>query len=116
MSGQHRRVDASTEVLSIEPLHLLDPDENRDIELTDQDGRVTCETLEEAERVAHICAAYRQPCELVVCEAYHRLLHRDLIDANADQAAHALGLVMLAADRIETSNRAGRSRKRHSSL
>jgi hypothetical protein len=113
MSGQHRRVDASTEVLSIEPPDLLDRGEDRDIELSDQDSRVSCETLEEAERVAHICAAYRQPCELVVCEAYHRVLHRDLIDANADQAA---GLVMLAADRAETLNRAGRSRKRHRSL
>jgi hypothetical protein len=71
--------------------------DNPDIE--DQDSRVSCDTPEEAERVAHICAAYRQPCELVVCEAYHRVLHRELIHASADQAAHALGLVMLAADR-----------------
>ncbi|MGO9791682.1 MAG: hypothetical protein ACLP8S_19915 [Solirubrobacteraceae bacterium] len=60
-----------------------------DIELSDQDSHVTCETLEEAERVAHICAAYQQPCELVVCDAYHRVLHRELIHANADQAAQA---------------------------
>lgn len=99
MRGQHRRVDASTEALSTEPPELFDPGENRDIELSDQDSRLTCETLEEAERVAHICAAYLQPCELVTCEAYHRVLHRDLIDANAFQAAHAPGWVMLAADR-----------------
>ncbi|MGO9899688.1 MAG: hypothetical protein ACLP0J_08335 [Solirubrobacteraceae bacterium] len=113
MSGQHRRVDASTAVLSSEPPDLLGAGENRDIEPSDQDSRVSCETLEEAERVAHMCAAYRQPCELVVCEANHRVLHRDLIDANADQAA---GLVMLAADRAETSSRAVPSRKRHRSL
>ncbi len=70
---------------------------DRDIELSDQDGRVSCDTPEEAERVAHICAAYRQPCELVVCEAYNRVLHRELIDASADQAAPAPGLLMLAA-------------------
>ncbi|MGO9956595.1 MAG: hypothetical protein ACLP50_11525 [Solirubrobacteraceae bacterium] len=61
-----------------------------------QDDRVSCETLEEAERVAHICAAYQQPCELgASCDAYQRVL----IGANADPAAQTLGLVMLAADR-----------------
>lgn len=60
-----------------------------DIELPDQDGRASCETLEEAERVAHICAAYQQPCELVVCDAYHRVLRRELIDAGTDQASQA---------------------------
>ncbi len=60
-----------------------------DIELSDQDSSMSCETLEEAERVAHICAAYRQPCELVVCDAYHRVLHRELIDASTDQATQA---------------------------
>ncbi|MGO9900883.1 MAG: hypothetical protein ACLP0J_14595 [Solirubrobacteraceae bacterium] len=59
-----------------------------------QDSRVSCETLEEAERVAYICAAYQQPCELA-CDAYHRVL----LDANTDQAAQVPKLVMLAADR-----------------
>jgi hypothetical protein len=71
---------------------------DRDIEPSDQDGRVSCDTPEEAERVAHICAAYRQPCELVLCEAYNRVMHRGLIDASADRAARAPGLLMLAAD------------------
>ncbi len=62
--------------------------EDWDVE-SDQDSGVSCDTLEEAERVAHICAAYKQPCEVVVCDAYHRVLHRELIDANADQAAQA---------------------------
>ncbi len=61
-----------------------------------QDSRASCETLEEAERVAYICAAYPQPCELVACDAYHRVL----LDANTDQAATQVPkLVMLAADR-----------------
>ena len=59
-----------------------------------QDDRVSCETLEEAERVAHICAAYQQPCRHA-CDAYHRLL----LDANANQAAQGRKLLMLAADR-----------------
>jgi hypothetical protein len=65
-----------------------------------QDSSVRCETLEEAERVAHICAAYQQPCELVRCDAYHRMLHQELIDANTDQAAQVPGLLMLAAERV----------------
>jgi hypothetical protein len=59
-----------------------------------QDSRETCETLEQAEQVAYICAAYQQPCGLVVCDAYHRLL----LDASAGEAARARELVMLAAD------------------
>ncbi len=55
---------------------------------------MSCETLEEAERVAHVCAAYQQPCGLA-CDAYHRLL----LDANAYQAAEGRELLMLAADR-----------------
>jgi hypothetical protein len=58
-----------------------------------QDSRMACDTLEEAERVAYICAAYQQPCGLA-CDAYHRLL----LDANTDQAAQGRELVMLAAD------------------
>ncbi|MGO9975561.1 MAG: hypothetical protein ACLP01_22735 [Solirubrobacteraceae bacterium] len=60
---------------------------------TTQDSRMACETLKEAERVAHICAAYQQLCGLA-CDAYHRVL----LDTNADQAAQARELVMLAAD------------------
>ncbi len=54
---------------------------------------MTCETLEETERVAYICAAYQQPCGLAF-DAYHHLL----LDANADQATQGPELVMLAAD------------------
>jgi hypothetical protein len=60
-----------------------------------QDSRASCDTLKEAERVAYICAAYKQPCELVACDAYRRALP----DANTDQAAQGPQLVMLAADR-----------------
>jgi hypothetical protein len=48
---------------------------DRNTEPSDQDSGVSCETLEEAERVAHICAAYQQPCELgATCVAYQRVL------------------------------------------
>jgi len=43
---------------------------------------VTCETFDEAQRVAYLCATHRRPCELIVCDAYHRVLHHELIDAD----------------------------------
>ena len=51
-----------------------------------QDSRATCETLAEDQRVVYICATYQQPYELVVCDADHRVLHRELIDANTEAA------------------------------
>jgi hypothetical protein len=52
-----------------------------EVVLPDRGERVRCETLEEASRVAHRCAADRRPSELIVCDAYHRVVHRELIDA-----------------------------------
>jgi len=54
----------------------------RAIELSDQESVVTCETFDEAQRVAYLCAPHRRPCELIVCDAYHRVLHHELIDAD----------------------------------
>ncbi len=52
-----------------------------EIELPDRDDRVRCETLEEASGVAYRCAAERRPCELIVCDAYHRVVRRELVKA-----------------------------------
>ena len=54
------------------------------IAVSDQREQVTCKTLEEANRVAHRCAADRQPCELIVCDAYHRVLARELINVRGE--------------------------------
>ena len=51
-----------------------------EVALSDQRERVTCETLEEASRLAYRCAADRRPSELVVCDAYHRVVHREPIN------------------------------------
>jgi hypothetical protein len=45
---------------------------------------VTCETLDDARRIAYLSAAPRRPCELIVCDAYHCVLHRELIDGHGD--------------------------------
>ena len=55
-----------------------------EIVLSDEREPVTCKTLEEASRVAHRCAADRRPCELIVCDAYHRVLDRELITVRGE--------------------------------
>ena len=50
------------------------------IALPGEHDRVTCETLDEARRMAYLCTTHRHPCELVVCDAYHRVLSREFID------------------------------------
>jgi hypothetical protein len=51
-------------------------------ELTEQQR---CATLDEARRVAHQMAAGRRPCELVVRDAYHRVIGRELIEGGVDR-------------------------------
>jgi hypothetical protein len=40
--------------------------------------RIVCATLQEAVRAGQRYAARRQPCELVVHDAYHRVVRREL--------------------------------------
>ena len=51
-----------------------------EVTLADQREPIRCQTLDEARRAAYRCAARRRPCELVMCDAYHRVLHRELIE------------------------------------
>jgi hypothetical protein len=51
-----------------------------EVAMSDQHEPVTCETLDDARRVAYLCAAHPRPCELIVCDAYHRVLHHELIN------------------------------------
>ncbi len=45
-----------------------------EITFPDPEEKLTCATLDDARRTALLHAARRQPCELVVRDAYHRLL------------------------------------------
>lgn len=53
-----------------------------DWEVTLPDGRtcVTCETLDDARRLAYLHAARILPCELVIRDAYHRVVDHEIID------------------------------------
>jgi hypothetical protein len=39
---------------------------------------ITCETFQEAERAAYLAVARAKACELIVRDAYHRVLHHEL--------------------------------------
>jgi len=63
------------------------------IELPDECESIVCETLDDAQRVAYLCATQRHPCGLVVRDAYHRVLYRMLgsRDGDTDVGRDTLG-------------------------
>lgn len=54
------------------------------VAMPNQRGQVTCETFDDARRVAYLCAAHTRPCELIIHDASHRVLHRELINGHHD--------------------------------
>lgn len=52
-----------------------------EVRLPGDGKRLLCPTLDEAVRVGHRCAADREPSELVVHDAYYRVLHREHVTA-----------------------------------
>ena len=44
--------------------------------------RITCPTLDQARREAYVCAPPAERCELIVHDAYHRVLSRELVNAD----------------------------------
>jgi hypothetical protein len=75
------------------------------IALPDQLELISCETREEAERTARRLAEQRHPCELVIYDAYHRVLHRERTNARCD-TEHT-------ADRLSTQSNRERPRDLH---
>jgi hypothetical protein len=54
------------------------------VAMPDSGDAVMCETLDDARHIAHLFAARTSPCELIVHDAYHRVLHRELIQGPQD--------------------------------
>ncbi len=50
---------------------------------------INCKSRDEARTTAYRFAAGWHPCEVVMCDAYHRVVHRELIDSFEDAAACA---------------------------
>jgi hypothetical protein len=55
-----------------------------EVVLPDRPDHLTCQTLADAQRTASAQAARRRPCELIVRDAYHRVLHRELVNGMGD--------------------------------
>ena len=53
------------------------------VQLPEPRVRVECDTLSDAIRLAQVYAARRPPCEIVVRDAYHRVLQRESLDDGA---------------------------------
>ena len=47
-------------------------------------GGLVCEMLDDARRIAYLSVAQAHDCELIVRDAYNRVLERDLISARPD--------------------------------
>jgi hypothetical protein len=48
-----------------------------EIALPDRGDPVKCKSLPEARTVAHQCAAQMDPCEIIIYDAYYRVLYRE---------------------------------------
>ena len=73
--------------MSAAPYPLIRVDHDRrgdwDVDLPDEVAPVRCRTLSEARDLAYRHAARRESCELVICDAYHRVAHRELLGPHA---------------------------------
>jgi hypothetical protein len=58
-----------------------------EVALPDQSDRVRCETLDDARRIGYLCAAHRHRCELVIRDAYHRVVEHNFFDEAAPPGA-----------------------------
>lgn len=64
------------------------------VTLPNDSRRVTCETFDDARRVAYLCAAHTRRCELIVHDSRHRRFHHEFIDAHhtpSDKERIAIG-------------------------
>ncbi len=52
-----------------------------EVALPDQSERIRCETLDDARRIAYLRGAHRRPCELIIRDAYHRVLDCEHIES-----------------------------------
>jgi hypothetical protein len=78
-AGQEPREDASSDPVTVGVEHDA---RGWQVTLPDDSRRVTCETVDDARRIAYLCAAHTRRCELIVHDSCHRQLHHELIDAH----------------------------------
>ncbi|MFZ0377272.1 MAG: hypothetical protein WCD11_31265 [Solirubrobacteraceae bacterium] len=52
--------------------------------LPDRRGRVSCETFDDARRIAYLTVARAHTCELIVRDAYNRIIEHELIEGHRE--------------------------------
>jgi hypothetical protein len=50
---------------------------------------IICDTLDEARRVGYLAVAHARPCELIVQDAHHRVVHQELIAGHQTRSGNA---------------------------
>ncbi len=55
-----------------------------EVAIPDRPDHLVCQTFADARRVAYAYATRRRACELIVRDAYHRVLQRELLDGVGD--------------------------------
>lgn len=58
-----------------------------EVVVSDARRGIMCETLEDARRIAYLAVAHTRPCELIVRDAYHRVIQRELIEGREQATA-----------------------------
>jgi len=77
-AGPEAREDMSSDPVTVRVEHNAS---GWQVTLPDDSRRVTCETFDDARRIAYLCAAHTRRCELIVHDSCHPRLHHELIDA-----------------------------------
>jgi hypothetical protein len=84
----------------------VDPDGRGAWEVTVRSelAHVACRTLEDARKIAYRSASGRRPCELIVRDAYHRVIQRTVIDDERTATGRVQRTVVPASPGVTSSS------------
>ncbi|HTP21324.1 MAG TPA: hypothetical protein VMJ65_17095 [Solirubrobacteraceae bacterium] len=88
-AGQHSIPPQGVSVHKFTVRVLLNARGQWEVVLPDRRRPLRCRDLDEAQRVAYTFAERSRPCEVVVHDAYHRVVRRDLINGHRVSAPAA---------------------------
>ena len=78
-AGQEAREDVSSDPITVRVEHNA---RGWQVTLPGDACRVTCETFDDARRIAYLCAAHTRRCELIVHDSRDRHLHHEVIEGH----------------------------------
>ena len=91
IAGQHSNPPQGVSARTFTVRVLLNARGQWEVVLPDRRRPRRCRDLDEAQRVAYLFAERSRPCEVVVHDAYHRVVRRDLINGHRVPADAAPG-------------------------